>query len=189
MIEVKNICKAFGDKKVLTNFNATFEKESVTCIMGDSGIGKTTLAHIIAGITKADCGEVLGMENMRIGMVFQENRLIEELSAIKNLLLVYRKENMSEILSLLKDLGLSESMRCPVSSLSGGMKRRVSIARALINPADVYIFDEPFKELDEERKENVRSIIKNRTRGATVIFITHDSADIKALAANVVNIK
>jgi len=187
MIELVNLAKSFGDKLVIRNFSATFP-DGATCLMGDSGIGKTTIARMVMGLVQPDSGEVRGTQGKRISCVFQENRLIEELSAIKNLALVCGKEQTGEAQALLCLMGLEGSTHCPVSTLSGGMKRRVAIARALIHPADIYIFDEPFKGLDDTRKDAVIGIIKQHTRGAVSIFITHDTDDAHALDAQVITI-
>ena len=186
MIELINVKKSFGDKHVLNNFSAIFF-EGANCLMGDSGIGKTTITNLLLGLIKAESGEIKGIQNKRINCVFQENRLIEELSAVKNMLLVCGKEKSVEAMALLCQMGLEDSTHCPVSTLSGGMKRRVAIARALINPADIYIFDEPFKGLDDTRKDSVIDIIKNRTQNAVSIFITHDFSEAQALNARVIN--
>lgn len=187
MIEIINLTKSFDKKTVLKNFNAIF-RQGMTCLMGESGIGKTTLANLILGLLEPDSGEIRGVQGKIINCVFQENRLIEQFSAMKNLLLVCSKAKKNEALALLCQMGMQDNTQCPVSTLSGGMKRRVEIARALINPADIYIFDEPFKELDSALKGSVIKIIKEYTQGATSIVITHDSADIEALGAQVVNI-
>jgi NitT/TauT family transport system ATP-binding protein len=156
--------------------------------MGDSGVGKTTLANIILGLVKPDGGEILGVNGKRINCVFQEDRLIEELSAFKNLMLVCKKEQAGEARELLCEMGLEGSIDCPASDLSGGMKRRVAIARALLNPADIYIFDEPFSGLDDARKDAIIEIMKRRTQNAVSVFITHDASDAHALGAAIVNI-
>jgi len=188
MIELVNLTKSFGDKPVIRSFSAVFP-DGATCLMGDSGIGKTTIAHIVLGLIPPDSGEVRGTQDKRISCVFQENRLIEELSAIKNLTLVCGKEQTENALALLCQMGLEDSAHHPVSTLSGGMKRRVAIARALIRPADIYIFDEPFKELDDTRKDAVIGIIRQITRNATSVFITHVIDDAQALDARIITMR
>jgi len=188
MIEITNLTKSFGEKVVLNSFNATF-KQGVTCIMGESGIGKTTLVNLILGLVKPDSGEIKGTEGRVVSCVFQENRLIEQLSAVKNVMLVCDKSKKAEVETLLCQMGLEDSLCCPVSTLSGGMKRRVAIVRAIINPADIYIFDEPFKELDDARKDKVIEIIKQHTQSAVTIFITHDVNDAKAMGGKIIKMK
>ena len=188
MIELVNLTKSFGDKPVIRGFSAVFP-DGATCLMGDSGIGKTTVVRIVMGLIQPDSGEVRGTQGKRISCVFQENRLIEELPAIKNLTLICGKEQTEEALALLCQMGLEDSARHPVSTLSGGMKRRVAIARALIRPADIYIFDEPFKELDDTRKDAVIGIIRRITRNATSVFITHDTGDAQALDARIITMR
>ena len=188
MIELVNLSKSFNGNAVIRNFSAVFPG-GATCLMGDSGVGKTTLAHIVLGLIPSDSGEVRGTRNKRKSCVFQENRLIEELSAFKNLTLVCGKEKADEAIALLREMGLEDSAYHPVSTLSGGMKRRVAIARALIRPADIYIFDEPFKELDDARKDAVIGIIRRVTHNAISIFITHDADDAQALDAKVIYMK
>ena len=188
MIKVINVSKSFGDKKVLENFNAEFDS-GVNCLMGDSGSGKTVLVRLTLGLLKPDSGEIRGTEGKKINCVFQENRLIDELSAVKNLMLVCDKTKKEEISNLLCKLGLEGNVHYPVYTLSGGMKRRVAIARALINPADIYIFDEPFKGLDDYRKDSVAEIIKEYTKGAVTIVVTHDTKDVELLGARKVKIK
>jgi NitT/TauT family transport system ATP-binding protein len=188
MIELINLNKSFGGRQVIRNFSAVFP-DGAACLMGDSGIGKTTVAHIILGLIQSDSGEVRGTQGKRKSCVFQENRLIEELPAIKNLTLICGREKADEALALLCEMGLEDSARHPVSTLSGGMKRRVAIARALIRPADIYLFDEPFKELDEVCKDTIIGIIKRITHNATSIFITHDTGDARSLDAQIIRME
>ena len=188
MIELVNLTKSFGDNAVIRNFSAVFP-DGATCLMGDSGIGKTTVARMVMGLVQPDSGEVRGTQDKRISCVFQENRLIEELTAIKNLTLVCGEEQTGAALAMLCRMGLEGSTHCPVSTLSGGMKRRVAIARALIRPAGIYIFDEPFKELDDMRKDAVIGIIKQHTHNAVSIFITHDADDAQALDARIITMR
>lgn len=186
MIEVINLSKSFGDNLVLHNFNAQFEP-GANCLMGYSGIGKTTLINIMLGLENKSSGEIKGLKNKNITCVFQEDRLIEELSPLKNVMLVANKENKAKAIELLKQLELESCINSPVATASGGMKRRVAIARALINHADIYIFDEPFKGLDDKTKLSTIEVIKKHTKGAICIFVTHDISDAKLLNAKIIN--
>ena len=150
-IELVNISKAFDGEQVIENFNATIEENKITCIMGESGIGKTTLINMVIGLEKPDSGKILGIDQRKIGVVFQEDRLCEEFNCIQNLRIVCNEDiNDNELTSLLYDLGLGEAIYKKVSLLSGGMKRRLVIGRALIFDADIVIMDEPFRGLDKE---------------------------------------
>lgn len=185
-IQLKNISKSFGDKKVLDKINIVF-KNGITCVMGASGVGKTTLANIISGLIKEDSGEVIGVKGKKIGMVFQEDRLCENISSIKNIELVCEKSK-EEIKKELASLELADDATKPVKELSGGMKRRVSIIRALMYEPDILIMDEPFKGLDDELKKNTIKYIKKRLENRLLVVITHDKEDIEELGAEIVHL-
>lgn len=188
MIEVINLSKTFDDVKVLDNFNASFTT-GANALMGYSGIGKTTLINIMLSLVTADSGEIKGLDNKKINCVFQEDRLINQLSPLKNVMLVCKNDKKENAKQLLAQLGLNDSINKPVNTASGGMKRRVAIARALVNKADIYIFDEAFKGLDDENKNNAIKVIKNNTKNAICIFITHDINDATLLDAKIINMQ
>lgn len=186
MTALKNINKSFGNKRVLTDFSHGFERGSRTCIMGVSGGGKTTLLNILMGLIKPDSGEIINAPK-KISAVFQEDRLCEPYSAVKNILAVTGKlVNNEKIIAILDDLGLSGSEHIAVKSLSGGMRRRVALARALLAESEMVILDEPFKGLDEETRERVIAVLLRNLNGRTLIVATHDARDIIALDAEVV---
>lgn len=186
-IIIENISKAFGDKKVLDNFSCVIKENSVTAFMGKSGCGKTTLASIIMGTQTVDSGIIKGLQNRKLSVVFQEDRLCENLSAISNVKLVCNpKTSRKEIVAVLKEIGLSDSINQPVIELSGGMKRRVAIVRALMADYDIIIFDEPFKGLDEKTKEIVTEFVKEKTKGKTVILITHERCEATIFGAQII---
>ena len=179
-IILKNITKSFHGQLVLDNFNGIIEKNKFNYIMGRSGVGKTTLINIIMGIVRQDYGEVLGLEGKKITVVFQEDRLCEDFDAITNIKLVTTKDiKDDEIIKLLEDLGLGESIYKKVSFFSGGMKRRLAIARALITNPDIIIMDEPLKGLDKELYLKVLEYIEKKLEGKTVIMITHSEEDLR----------
>ena len=185
---LKNICKSFGDKSVLNNLSVEFKNGSRTCIMGASGSGKTTLLNVIMGLIKPDSGEMIDPSS-RIAAVFQEDRLCEPYSAVANVLAVTGKEVAEDkILSLLRELRLQGSEYLPVSTLSGGMRRRVALARALLARGDTVILDEPFKGLDEDTRGEVIEVINRYTKGKTLIVSTHDIRDASDLGAEIFNL-
>ena len=144
--------------------------------MGASGCGKTTFAMMLLGLVKPDSGTIEGLENKRLSAVFQEDRLVEHLSAIANIILVLTKDVCdADIAKQLATVELEgELIRKSVSQLSGGEKRRVAIVRAVMAESDFVCLDEPFKGLDIETKEKVMEYVKKQVEGKTVLLITHD---------------
>lgn len=187
-IVLKNINKSFGKKSVLCGFSHTFKNGSRTCVMGASGKGKTTLFNIILGLIKPDSGSVYGVPE-KVAAVFQEDRLSEPFSAVANIKAVVPKTvKESEIVACLDELGLKGSEYLPVRELSGGMRRRVAVARALLAQSELIVFDEPFKGLDDSTREQVIAVILSRTEGKTLIFATHDARDIASLSAELLEL-
>lgn len=174
VLTAENIGKSYGEKRVLTDFSHTFANGSFTSVMGVSGCGKTTLLSILAGLVKPDHGRVLPADFQK-SMVFQENRLCENLTVAANLRLLPERLSRAEISAELEKLGLSGLENDPVRTLSGGMKRRAALLRALLAKYDVLFLDEPFKGLDEETKRRVMEYCKEKTVGKTVILVTHDA--------------
>ena len=179
---ILNLEKSYGGVPVLRGFSAHFEKGEISALMGPSGCGKSTLLRILLGIEKADAGSVRGIG--RAVAVFQEDRLSEPLSATENVRLGRQGATRREAEALLSALGLPEDMGKPVSSLSGGMRRRVSIARALIADADTVLLDEPFSALDEDTKAYVLTFTREALAGKTVLLITHDADEAREFAGN-----
>lgn len=188
-ISIRNLSKSFGDKVVFDGLNLTIKGGMTTCVMAPSGAGKTTLLRILMGLEAADGGSVAGLEGKRFSAVFQEERLCENMTAADNIRLVMPSPpGLSAILPGMKRLGLDGCNDRPVSELSGGMRRRVGILRALLAEYDVLFLDEPFKGLDEALKGQVMAYVKEKTAGRTVVFVTHDKAEAAALADNVTKI-
>ncbi|NLO10291.1 MAG: ABC transporter ATP-binding protein [Clostridiales bacterium] len=186
-IKVNSICKSFSGQQVLDRITMSFSEGFITCIMGASGVGKTTLAYILMGLLRPDSGEIIGLSGKKIAAVFQEDRLIEHWDAIKNIMLVSKKDmTKEEARRNLQGIGLTEYEGKPVNALSGGMRRRVAIVRALLSEYDLLIMDEPFKGLDEELKVQAINYVKENTKGKTRIIITHDREEVALLEANLI---
>ena len=184
MIKLENICKSYDEKTVLDNIMAEFPDDSITCIMGESGAGKTTLVRIIAGLENADRGTVSGAGV--VSFDFQEDRLINDISAADNIMLVLDKndfgghdkktmrkiinENLAEVL---KDYPSDKS----TGTYSGGMKRRVCLVRAMMKKSDTVILDEPFSGMDEETKILAAEYIKKHRDGRICIVVTNEKSD------------
>ena len=176
MIELKNVCKSIGEKKVLVEFSHTFKPASRTCIMGASGSGKTTVLNILLGIVKPDSGIITGVPD-NISAVFQEDRLCEPYSAVENVFAVTGNEvSEDKLVSLLGELELSGNEHLPVHTLSGGMKRRVAIARALAGNPSLILADEPTGNLDSKTGADVMKLLHElHEAGNTIVLITHDA--------------
>lgn len=188
-IVLKNLSKSYGENLVISDLNLNIKSGVTTCLMGPSGCGKTTLLRLIAGLEKPDSGEIMS-EARKISYVFQEDRLSEDFSVISNIRFVVGKTmNSEDIRNLLKEFELGDVIDKPVRELSGGMKRRVAIARALSATYDLLILDEPLKGLDEKLKQHVMEVIKNHTKGKTVIYVTHDSSEADVMGARVITLE
>ena len=188
-IIITDLCKTFDDNEVLKNVNITLKDNSIYCLMGTSGIGKTTLLRILMGLEHADSGSISGIDIKSISCMFQENRLIPDLSAIDNVRIVLRgKPNRQEIRNNLLSILPDDSLDMPVNSLSGGMKRRVALARALSYPGKLIILDEPFTGLDKNTKLNGIDYILKMRNNRTLLITTHGTDDANLLGAEIIKL-
>ena len=175
-IVVRNLCKSFGDQAVLRDLSFT-AGPGITAVMAPSGAGKTTLLRILMGLEQADSGTVTGMEG-RLSVVFQEDRLLEHLSAEGNLRFALGREyDAKTARALLDRLDLPDTGAQPVREFSGGMKRRLALARALLAHFDVLLLDEPFTGLDQENRARALAAIRETAGVRSVLLVTHDAAD------------
>ncbi len=183
-IEVKNLCKTYDKEPVLKDFSYAFKEGSKTAIIGSSGIGKTTLLSILSGEVTADSGTVSGLKSSQISMVFQEDRLCENLTGLLNVKMVTdiaKRYSYKDISFYFEKIGLDAASKKPVSEYSGGMKRRIAILRALLADFDVMIMDEPLKGLDKATKDKVISLILEFADKKTLIVATHDLNEVSEL--------
>lgn len=180
----KNISKNFDGKNVLENVSYTFNAGSICCIMGESGVGKTTFLKILLGLIKPDGGQVSGLSKPSV--MFQEDRLLENMNAIDNVRLVLKGKNSEDIAEKeLEQLLPKESLRKAVSSLSGGMKRRVALVRAMTAESDIVMLDEPFSGLDKEMVKKAVSYILDKKGDRTVLVVTHNREACEMLKAEI----
>ncbi len=168
---VEGLCKSYGGKPVLTHLTAVFQP-GITCIAAPSGTGKTTLLRLLLGLEQADAGTIRGAD-CRWAAVFQEDRLLEDLSAAANLRFALG-EVPGGAGELLARLGLELSDAKPVRAWSGGMRRRLALARALLAPGDALALDEPFTGLDGESRTRCLELLRERGMGKPVLLATHD---------------
>lgn len=187
MITVEGISKSFNGQEILKNVSFRIEKGECVALTGESGAGKTTLLRIIAGLEAADSGEVKFAEDVRKTFVFQENRLLENKSVLDNILTV--APDKDKALYYLKRLFLKEDADKKAGQLSGGMKRRLAIARALAYGGEIYFLDEPLRELDAETLKATARLIKEELTGKTALLITHDSFSLEYLSTKQISVK
>lgn len=158
-----------GRKPVISQFSAVYEPGGTYYLRNPSGSGKTTLLRILAGLVTVDSGEV--NVPMTVGMVFQEDRLCMEYSALKNVEMITGDSSRAEAaLNCLLD---PEDLKKPCAELSGGMKRRVALVRAMEAEAGLILLDEPFTGMDEETKSRAEGYIRQKQQGRTLIIATH----------------
>ncbi len=190
---VKKLCKRYrtesGEKIVFDNFSAEFKDGKVTAVMGSSGIGKTTLLNCIAKLTDYD-GEIAGVGSS--AYVFQEDRLIPDKTVYDNIDFVMQTEDADERKKRIKNALsvtelLSEAFRYP-SELSGGQRKRVSLARAFASGRDLMLLDEPLSSLDIGLKFRIFDVMKKvfKSDSKTVIMVTHDVDEALTLADEIV---
>lgn len=179
-ILMEKINKSYGDKEVLRDFTTKFEEGTVTFITGESGIGKTSIIRILMGLEGYQSGSIRGLEGKEISVVFQDDCLCDKLSLDKNLSMVIDGQQVKEqyLDRLLGIFGLEGYRHKRVAELSGGMKRRLAILRAILYPHNLMIMDEPFKGLDEENKKLVMGQVGKSLVGKTAIIVTHDKTEI-----------
>ena len=184
MIKLNSVYKSFNGTEILKNLTSGFSEKTVYCVMGKSGIGKTTLLNIISGMLEPDSGSVSGTEKLKKSFVFQENRLIPHLSAYNNLKFVTDDEK--KITEALKLSRLLDDKEKTPEEMSGGMKRRLAIARAAAFEGDIFFIDEPLYSLDIKTSQDILSMIKKMLTGKTAFIITHSTAEAYFLADKII---
>ena len=192
MLKITNLSFSFDKKKIFDNFSMELKKGEILALMGPSGCGKTTLLGLASGILKPQKGEI---ENnaQKIACVFQEPRLFPWLTVKGNLLAVMNEKDenalqiVEECLSLVE---LEDAIDKYPRELSGGMKSRVSLARALAYGGDLFLLDEPFAALDEALRSTLSVKIKDylRERGASAILVTHGKEDAEQIADRILTL-
>ena len=197
MIEIKQICKSFGNLDVLKGVDFLVKKGEIVSIIGKSGAGKTTLLQIIGTLDRPDSGSVIidgvdvfslqekelaDFRNRHIGFIFQFHQLLPEFTALENVmmpaLIAHMPEQEAEkrATQLLNDLGLADRLTHKPSQLSGGEKQRVAAARAMMMSPNVILADEPSGSLDENNKKELHKLLLKMQEqyGQTIIIVTHD---------------
>lgn len=217
-IQIKNLCKAFGENQVLNNLNLEVDDQEIVVLMGLSGSGKTTLLRCLCDLETADRGSIIingkyllkdengtsvyaSKEEKKalrkdIGLVFQNYQLFPHRTVLQNLMdapvyhkLMNKQEAEVKAKELLQKLQIGDKEKSYPNTLSGGQKQRVAIARACMLQPSVLCFDEPTSALDVESIASVTSIIKDLSKEMAILIITHDEGFASNVGTKVVRIK
>ena len=203
MIELKNVEKSFGEQKVLDIDSLKFEDNKTYMIYGPSGMGKSTILNVIAGVKSVDSGEVIvnGCDIAKltqiekdayrlkdVGYVFQNFKLLENMSVKDNLeLLDIELKNLDSYLPLLEKVGLKDKLNSKVKELSGGEKQRVAICRALYKKPTVILADEPTGNLNAKIAKEIMELLVSLAREtkSTLIVVSHDMTMLDMFDENI----
>ena len=180
ILKAQKVAKKFGKLKVIDNISLEIKRGESVVLFGPSGCGKTTFLKIISGIIKPTSGEIF-KDYGKLGFVFQEDRLIPWLTVEENLLFVNEDKTLSD--KILSMVGLEKFKKYYPSELSGGMKKRVNIARALVVNPDFLILDEPFSSLDYHIKiKLIKDFLELKKKfEISVLAVTHDPKEASFL--------
>ena len=178
-MKIENLNVQYGNKVIFSNFNLEISEGEVTCILGSSGVGKTTLIDHIASKTQ--------QENKRVAVAFQEPRLFEHLTVLENLKLIGYNEK--EIADVLEKIGLEKNVHSYPNKLSGGEKQRVNFARAFLSDCDILLLDEPFFSLDVKLKLRLITLLIKEKSNKTIVFVTHDIDEALMLSNRIILLK
>lgn len=185
MVTLDRVSFAYGDTPVLKDMSLTLPDTGAVCLFGPSGCGKTTLLRLIAGLEVPTDGTI-HREASRVAMVFQENRLVPWLTVRENLLLVTDDGDAAD--KALAAVSLQDVANELPDALSGGMQRRVALARALAFGGDLLLLDEPFNGLDDTLKGAIAKALRERFAECPIVLVTHSLDEAKLFDASVVTL-
>ena len=203
IIEIKNISKSFGDKRILNDVSLYVKRGEFLTLLGPSGCGKTTLLRILAGFGNADSGEILinGKDitgipphERPVNTVFQRYALFPHLDVYENIAFGLKLKKMptdeidKKVRKALKMVSMTDYEDRDVESLSGGQQQRVAIARAIVNEPSVLLLDEPLSALDLKMRKDMQMELKemHRELGITFVYVTHDQEEALTLSDTIV---
>ena len=178
------VSKTFDGKQVFSDFSYTLSLQGITALMGPSGCGKTTLLRLLCGLESPDSGTISGAPETYT-FLFQENRLLPWASALENVALVSDTQTAKSILC---KVGLAQELQTLPSALSGGMQRRVALARALAHKSPVLLLDEPFKGLDADLCREMIALLQQEAEKRPILLVTHSLQEAELAGATVINL-
>ena len=178
LVETKNLTKVYGDKVAVNSLNLEIEAGSFTAILGPNGAGKSTTIQMLIGLLQPTSGQIIYAEQTKLGVVFQNSVLDANLTVVENLQIrakQYKQVKAGKIEQLIEQLGLTSFAKQRYGTLSGGQKRRVDIARALLNSPGLLFLDEPTTGLDIQTRESIWKLLKDlqQKEKMTVVLTTH----------------
>ena len=174
MITVEHITLSFGEKQVLQDFSLSLPLSGITALRGPSGCGKTTLLRILAGLEQPQSGHIAGITSQETAFLFQENRLLPWRTVEQHITDVLPKERRQEAAQWLALVELEEEAGAYPSALSGGMGRRLALARCLALGGRLYLLDEPFAGVDPDRAQRILTRLKELD--LTILLVSHEEA-------------
>ena len=184
-MEVSHLSLSFGDKEVLRDFSLVLPDAGVTVLRGPSGCGKTTLLRVLAGLTKPASGSLSGIDPGRTAFLFQENRLLPWRTALQHITDVLPRERRDEAGRYLELVELEGEENARPGSLSGGMCRRLALARCLALGGDLFLLDEPFAGVDPARAARIMERLEQLD--APVLLVSHENA-LTLMASRIIDL-
>ncbi len=213
MLEIKQISKSYQQQKVIDCFSLTIEKGEIVCLMGKSGVGKTTVLKCLNQLEMFDEGSIeldgvvllpkhqskkttKNYYQQNIGLVFQSWNLFNHMTVLENCIdapiyhrLMNKQEAIQKALSLLKQMGVDQQANSYPSTLSGGQKQRVAIARACMLNPKILCFDEPTSALDSESIQIVEGLIQDLSKEMGILIVTHDEPFASRVSSRIVRMQ
>ncbi len=182
-MKIHDLHFSFADSVIFDGLDMEITDGKITAIMAPSGKGKSTLLRLMAGLIQPQSGSI-DIGDQKVGIMFQEPRLFGQLTALQNVMLVIKQKHgkKERALELLDAFGIADAADKYPDELSGGMAKRVSLARAIAYNPDILLLDEPFSALDSDTKKQIIAQTKLLVDGKTVILVTHDLAEAHAFA-------
>ncbi|MBR2041159.1 MAG: ABC transporter ATP-binding protein [Oscillospiraceae bacterium] len=184
MLDFENVCFSYDKKTVLENFTFSIEEGKTTAILGPSGFGKTTVLELASGLLKPQSGKISLPCSKKASFVFQEDRLLPWATAIENMTAVNIKKDAA--MEYLEKVGLASDAEKYPDELSGGMQRRLAIARSLAFGGEIFFLDEPLRGLDIKTSAEIIELIRTELSGKTVLMVTHSPAEAFFLSDRII---